>query len=570
MPTLNDRRIAIRTFSGKQNKARPEFGVIGDGQGLVEVPGSNNLVYVRIGNRVQKIKNVRVAAKYGETVSIGIDPNDPGKRQVLSVCTSQNDAAGISVDGTGPAPAKRYEWMANGGGQDPLYVHLRQFRPLRISCAGGLYVSIQRGFIKSNSGIWLLVPYQTINMASHLPTTAGKALLALVTVDQNGTVVVTAGAESDIADLTDLSSAPAAPANTAVENALVRLYYGQTAIQEMRTNSDIFDIRMPYMYSLTSASVGLGNVTNDAQLKRSGADWDGFTEDAAPSGDDWIILEKGASAGENAGEKRKAQMSNIPGAGEGSFNLTDGINTVNNVVNLSISGGDVYGGAGEGTITINKTSIGLPNVTDNAQFCQDGSSVSDLLELTSLADADKVLVYDQSAGKLKYIQAVNLPGGDGGGGAPPYFLIQERQSAGTNAGASTSGSFNTRVLNTIVSDDNDVVVSLSSNKIILAAGTYIISARVPACASNQQLAILYDVTNSADLLIGSVGQCFVNGTTWYNSVDSIVSGKITVAANVELEIRQRVTRSQATYGLGIAANLGKSEIYTSIEGFKVS
>ena len=57
----------------------------------------------------------------------------------------------------------------------------------------------------------------------------------------------------------------------------------------------------------TPTEVGLGNVTNDAQLKRADNDWVGYTEDIAPVFGDFILIEKGVD-----GAKRKLPLGSIP------------------------------------------------------------------------------------------------------------------------------------------------------------------------------------------------------------------------------------------------------------------
>lgn len=63
--------------------------------------------------------------------------------------------------------------------------------------------------------------------------------------------------------------------------------------------------------SLTPADVGLGNVTNDAQLKRSAGDFATFAAKAAPVAADIILIEDSAAAG----SKKSVQIGNIPTSG---------------------------------------------------------------------------------------------------------------------------------------------------------------------------------------------------------------------------------------------------------------
>lgn len=63
--------------------------------------------------------------------------------------------------------------------------------------------------------------------------------------------------------------------------------------------------------SLTPADVGLGNVTNDAQLKRSAGDFATFGAKAAPAGTDILLIEDSA----DAGNKKQIQVGNVPASG---------------------------------------------------------------------------------------------------------------------------------------------------------------------------------------------------------------------------------------------------------------
>ena len=48
---------------------------------------------------------------------------------------------------------------------------------------------------------------------------------------------------------------------------------------------------MANLHNVTKSQVGLGNVTNDAQLKRAASDFDSFTEKAVPVDNDVLLLE---------------------------------------------------------------------------------------------------------------------------------------------------------------------------------------------------------------------------------------------------------------------------------------
>lgn len=62
-------------------------------------------------------------------------------------------------------------------------------------------------------------------------------------------------------------------------------------------------------HSVTKTQVGLGSVTDDAQLKRAAADFATFTEKASPVSADILLIEDSAAAG----VKKKVSVGNLPG-----------------------------------------------------------------------------------------------------------------------------------------------------------------------------------------------------------------------------------------------------------------
>ncbi|MHB9073711.1 MAG: right-handed parallel beta-helix repeat-containing protein [Desulfobaccales bacterium] len=80
--------------------------------------------------------------------------------------------------------------------------------------------------------------------------------------------------------------------------------------------------------TVTKADVGLGNVTNDAQLKTAAGDFASFLEKASPVSADLLLIEDSAASG----AKKKVQVGNLPGGASlpaqtghsGQFLSTDG------------------------------------------------------------------------------------------------------------------------------------------------------------------------------------------------------------------------------------------------------
>lgn len=227
----------------KQNRLDKQPGIMGDASGNLTVAGLDNFVYVSIGDKALPVFNNRVIPQAGVKVWVGYSDEEPTLYQVLS--TRSESPSQVNEGGfTGYAPAKRYEWLATNGGQDPLHVHNRAISFLKIgtSATGGMNVNLFRGFIWTGT-TFLHISQQDIDLTSFIPVTAGKAAFVLITIDTTGTVVTTDGADVDI-DLLDVDNdIPAPPASTAFICGAVRVYNGQTAVQEARTNTDFVDLR---------------------------------------------------------------------------------------------------------------------------------------------------------------------------------------------------------------------------------------------------------------------------------------------------------------------------------------
>lgn len=249
-------------FDEKQNAMERIPAVMGDGNGGLLVSGQSDFIYCQIGDKVAAVYNNRVPNQIGLSIWIGRTPEEPNLFQVLST----RSAVPAGVDGSyvnGYAPAKRYEWHAVGGGQDPLAVHLRAFTPLKLSVSDTppetleVYVNLYRGFIWTGAQ-FKAVARQDIDLYSYIPTTINKAAFVLITISNTGVPVMTKGSEVDI-DALVITDIPALPGGTRFICGAVRVYYGQTKVQEGRTNTDIFDAR--YVWSPDNGTALWGDLT---------------------------------------------------------------------------------------------------------------------------------------------------------------------------------------------------------------------------------------------------------------------------------------------------------------------
>ena len=158
----------------------------------------------------------------------------------------------------------------------------------------------------------------------------------------------------------------------------------------------------------------------------------------------------------------------------------------------------------------------------------------------------------------------------GGGGTDTFGTelvhVRDEKTAGTHAGASSTGSWLTRVLNTVKTNEVSGA-SLSSNQLTLPAGTYFAQGRAPNVMGLSHHSRLRDITNTATLLVGSSGYSDQNGG---GASDSVVFGRFTLAGTAAIELQQRVSAAKATNGLGNANNFGEVEVYAELMVWKVA
>jgi len=144
--------------------------------------------------------------------------------------------------------------------------------------------------------------------------------------------------------------------------------------------------------------------------------------------------------------------------------------------------------------------------------------------------------------------------------------IRDEKSQNVAGGGITSGSFITRDLNTIKT--NEITgASLSSNTITLPAGTYYIDASAPATEVASHRAKLRNTTDSTDVILG---------TTEHNRSDnnyamsrSKICGRFTISAQKNFQLMHRSNATRNTDGLGVPSNID-TEVYSEVKIWKVA
>ncbi len=148
-----------------------------------------------------------------------------------------------------------------------------------------------------------------------------------------------------------------------------------------------------------------------------------------------------------------------------------------------------------------------------------------------------------------------------------YIHLQDQESSGTNGGTATSGSWQTRTLNTKVTDD--IGITLSSNTFALPAGTYYISASAPAAQVSDHQARLYNQTDSSVTIYGTPE--IAGGTAGIQS-RSFIEGRFVLSGTKTMRIDHQVGVTKATSGYGLATGFGtgNSEIYTDVQIWQIA
>jgi hypothetical protein len=149
-----------------------------------------------------------------------------------------------------------------------------------------------------------------------------------------------------------------------------------------------------------------------------------------------------------------------------------------------------------------------------------------------------------------------------GGGALAYIRLEDQKAQNTAGGTFTSGAWQTRVLNTEVTDTGGNC-TLASNQFTLTAGTYEIFATAPASFVDGHVARLFNVTDTALVIAGQNAYSSANETD-VTTTNAFVRGVFTIGASKALEIQHRCQVTRATNGFGSELNL-TGEVYTVVE-----
>lgn len=150
--------------------------------------------------------------------------------------------------------------------------------------------------------------------------------------------------------------------------------------------------------------------------------------------------------------------------------------------------------------------------------------------------------------------------------APRICYIKDVKSGGTDGGTFTSGSYQTRTLNTLTGDTG--FISLSSNQFTLQPGTYHIEGSAPAFRVSEHKSKIRNITDSTDAIIGTVE---TSGNSDACSTRSFVADTITISSAKVFEYQHRCVTTVTTDGFGNAplSSFGDSEVFSQLKITKV-
>lgn len=135
-------------------------------------------------------------------------------------------------------------------------------------------------------------------------------------------------------------------------------------------------------------------------------------------------------------------------------------------------------------------------------------------------------------------------------------VLKDIKSPGINGGTFTSGSWNTRELNTLIG--NVGFVALNNNQFTLDPGTYSISVNSPACDVDNHQIRLKNMTLNTIIEYGTSE--FATKGIVSNSTLHIM---INIPTSYTYEVQHICFTTAANIGLGKATGFAVSEIYTT-------
>ena len=401
-----------------------------------------------------------------------------------------------------------------------------------------------------------VAPEEGIKAPCRMATTANITLSGLQTID------AIVGADGDrvlVKDQTDATEngiyqmrstawtrAPDWNDNSDVSSGIL------VALSEGSQSSDIFKVAFSGTYEVDvtaitfSATTGPGQVADQVTYENLNANGDiGFGAAQVPQG----ILVARLTENTFTGIQRWAKGADVASASTltvgtdgNSFDVT-GTTSISAIASVGVGTTIKLHFDAALTLVHNATDLVLPggaNIT---------TAAGDEFEFTEYQSGDwRCTAYTLASGEPI---AAGVTG-------EALLHLQDRKTSGTNGGAATAGSWETRDLNTVFV--NNIGGSpLSSNQITLQPGTYRVSVRVPHYFGDYAQSRLFNVTAQAQLMIGSSVRSNATATVF-----SQINGNFSIGSATTIEVQQRVSTTDPNgFGLAVGGQFTVGfEVYT--------
>lgn len=235
MRIINTKRAIDSKFNNYEKVIKTIPALMGDTGGTVQVPGRDGYVYVRdtFGNTLE-VWNSNAPLVANLAVKVGVLN---GRVQVIGI----RDVYYNYLMPSSPPHGSLHSYAS--GGTDIVNIYPEQFMPWYAFTSSGddFTISVIRQTLRIDSA-WVTDGVENIDLNSYIPVTATNALYLLISLAQDGSLVVTEGSEVANKAALTTEDIPALPNNHIPLWAII-LYVGQTSITRSIANSDYIDLR---------------------------------------------------------------------------------------------------------------------------------------------------------------------------------------------------------------------------------------------------------------------------------------------------------------------------------------
>lgn len=143
--------------------------------------------------------------------------------------------------------------------------------------------------------------------------------------------------------------------------------------------------------------------------------------------------------------------------------------------------------------------------------------------------------------------------------------VRDERAAGSDGGAATAGAWNTRVLNTIRT--NEIGASIASNLVTLPAGTYYVEASAPAFKPINHQLRLANTTDNTVLLLGT--------SEYADNSDNVqarafITGRFSIAAQKQVSLQSFVSNAVSSFDFGRSSSSAAAAVFSDMRIWKVS